>query len=1718
MARLKKTLSFLLAAILILTAFPAAYGDNAPVTADSAPSFFRLKNKWKSNYLYEASDGTVRYGVTAIDDQTSHWQIEDVNGNKRIKNRSTGHFITISETANRREPLKAVSIANSTADDQWLIEDSNRAGYKVIKNAKDPSANLVIHEEDQLGFAEVSGDINVTFESPQWALEPVQEGVPVRIVNQFKAGAYLFEDAEGFVQYGPAGPTDASSHWYLVKGSVDGSIRIKNRATGHFITQGVDWDKIKALPLDNTAKSEWVMGTASDPAWVNFKNRDALTADPANPQTFVLNSQFPDDKNARSNNWAQPEWGSALWKIETAYDVMPVRIVNFSTESPASTYLFESAGIVKYGPLAAGGATAPAYLWVVEDFNGKQRIRNVATGHYITSAGMTHDTDPLKTAELVSSAATDQWSIANSTIYDDYKTIQSAANAGAYVNVKDATGSAQSSAVSPETNPAQWLLEDPAAGTDGQPQIVRIQNAWQSLFLYEDGDGNLKYGNAAPDDQKAQWIIENFNGRKRIQNRATGHYINLQDMTDGHVRVTNVQGDWTSAVWVIEDLGGGIRLIHSVEDKNSDPAQQKFIHLQNLTKYAEYGVINRNWGSPQWRFLSVTDVKPANVRLKNKLTGQYLYESTAAGADEAKIKYGDVDAADKTSVWFLEDTGDGVGSIRLKNSSTGHYLVMENIGGDVSQDAPPQQLITMSDICECWGSAKWYFDPGSSEGYSLIRSAWAGHFIYTDGNGYTKVSKLAAGEDSAQFAVEPYAAPAPSIPEEPVRIRNIFNNQYLYENFGGILMYGTPAADNGYSQWIIESRFGVQWLKNRASGHYLAMNADYRFLELKDKPDNTTPEFRWAVESAPDKVNFLIRSLNGSYYDEYLNVQNGAGYAERGLYPNTFGSLQWAFEPATEEYESPSDAVAKITDTSTPVYDDTNYVRIGDPSGKGYLIENSGSVITGKASEHDFAAQWLVQDFNGRRLIKNRATGHLLGLNDQSAIVAIESSGEGSQWQLEDRLGYRTVQNALHKDGWLIQTVGGAGYGVPAATADALWSFLPVASDIQYEAEDAFMGLGVKTAAVAQGFRGQGYAEGFSAAGAKISFTVNAQDEDEFNTVIRYRNSGKSANSLQLYVNGIQVKTLAFAPSKSGGWTDLKVKLDLRAGINTISLHADKGESGQVQIDGITVRDSVGKAYRGATLPYVTYEAEQANTNASLIGPSRAYREVASEASGRQAVKLDATGEYVEFKLAKPANSIVLRYSIPDSADGKGQEAPLALYVNGKFKQNLNLTSKHAWEYGSYPWSNDPKQGSGHRFFDEIHARIGDLPAGATIRLQKDNSSTASSYILDLADMEQVADAFDMPEGYVSVTKFGALPGDGKDDTAAFNKAVAAAQKLKKGLWFPQGEFTFGNELLYLNDISIRGAGMWHTTLKGAKFIGKGKNIQVYDLLIDGDLNIRDDEASTHAFEGGFGPGSVIQNVWVEHSKTGLWLTELKNNTEFYTNGLHMVGLRLRNLMADGINFAVGTKNSVMEQSDIRYPGDDGIAMWSFTKPSVNNTARFNTVSLPWLADNIVVFGGTDNKIQDNIAKDTIVNGAGIAVSTRFNPVPFAGTTIVERNTLIRTGSHDNGYGIDLGAIWVFASDKDLAGKVVIRNNTALDSTYSGLIVHGSFNITDVLVENLVIDGLGTNGVEAVNGVKGTVKIDNVIIRGERMRPVSDSSESFSFTETGKGFSNLVKP
>ena len=74
-------------------------------------------------------------------------------------------------------------------------------------------------------------------------------------------------------------------------------------------------------------------------------------------------------------------------------------------------------------------------------------------------------------------------------------------------------------------------------------------------------------------------------------------------------------------------------------------------------------------------------------------------------------------------------------------------------------------------------------------------------------------------------------------------------------------------------------------------------------------------------------------------------------------------------------------------------------------------------------------------------------------------------------------------------------------------------------------------------------------------------------------------------------------------------------------------------------------------AGRGADVPFLEQEAENAVTNGTVIGPDRTAYTLPAEASGRTRGASSTPGQYVEFTLPAAANAITVRYSIPDAPD-----------------------------------------------------------------------------------------------------------------------------------------------------------------------------------------------------------------------------------------------------------------------------------------------------------------------------------------------------------------------------------------------------------------------------------------------------------------------------------
>jgi hypothetical protein len=525
----------------------------------------------------------------------------------------------------------------------------------------------------------------------------------------------------------------------------------------------------------------------------------------------------------------------------------------------------------------------------------------------------------------------------------------------------------------------------------------------------------------------------------------------------------------------------------------------------------------------------------------------------------------------------------------------------------------------------------------------------------------------------------------------------------------------------------------------------------------------------------------------------------------------------------------------------------------------------------------------------------------------------------------------------------------------------------------------------------------------------------------------------------------------------------------------------------------------------GATLPYVEVQAENSATNGTTIGPSADYGTLADEASFRKAVTLQGSGKYVEFTSPTATNSLVFRYSIPDTGGGSVYTAPLSLYINGTKSTNFTLTNAYSWYYGSYPFTNQPGSNP-HHFYDEVNRLFPTTyPAGTKFRLQVDADSSASSYTIDFADFENVGGALAQPTGSVSVVSKGADATGAADSTAAFNSAITAAGS-GGTVWIPEGTFKIPGHLI-LNNITIKGAGMWRSRITGAApgFYGNyapnaSSGIHLADFAIFGDVQERNDADQVNGI-GGAMNNSTVDRVWIEHEKVGAWMDGPFTNLVFS-------GMRIRNTTADGINFHDGITNSTVTNSDLRNLGDDGLATWSESNADTGDSFDHNTVQYPILANGIAIYGGHDNFVTDNRVIDAgLTQGGGIHVAQRFASTTL-GRTDVLRNTLIRDGGLDPNWQFGVGALWFDARDGAMTGLTNVDNILIQQSPYEAIQFVSGSNISNVKINNATIQNTGTFVVQEQVG--GSATITNSTATGTQApQPIYSCSTQFTLTDGG---------
>ena len=550
----------------------------------------------------------------------------------------------------------------------------------------------------------------------------------------------------------------------------------------------------------------------------------------------------------------------------------------------------------------------------------------------------------------------------------------------------------------------------------------------------------------------------------------------------------------------------------------------------------------------------------------------------------------------------------------------------------------------------------------------------------------------------------------------------------------------------------------------------------------------------------------------------------------------------------------------------------------------------------------------------------------------------------------------------------------------------------------------------------------------------------------------------------------------------------------------------------------------------GAKMPYTSHEAENATIeNGATIQQSTDMESTAVEATNQTYVELPKKDAAVTFNVTEPANALNVRYTIPDGASGQ-----LDVQVNGSSVGNLDLSSHSAWQYLKGDQEYDQAiDGSSARFrFDETRLLLKDiqLKAGDKISLVKKKDDNVPCGI-DFIELEQAPAPVAQSENSISIVDKGASANDDSDDTAALLAAVEEAKVSGKSVYIPEGRFNFDKQVnIEADNLKISGAGVWHTQLHftsdkryggGIVFGHNSNGIELSNLYMDSNLTSRyKEDAQYKAISGTLGKNSHIHDIWVQHFEVGMWIGDYDQTGNMkYTDGLIVENTRIRNNLADGINFAQGTKNSTVKNSNIRGNGDDGLAIWSSISDGTNAAAEENnkflnnTIESGWRAAGIGIFGGKGHEISGNLIKDVFA-GSGIRVNTVFAGHNFDHNDNgikIHDNTILRSGTTNDLYNLHRGAI-DFQQVRGTIKNVDVYDNKLLN-TLADPVITKNFEMGDngngeIRLSNNTIDNKATivGAVSAVSPTKPEPKPVN--------NPVSETSVS----ETPKSEAGSTAP
>ncbi len=320
------------------------------------------------------------------------------------------------------------------------------------------------------------------------------------------------------------------------------------------------------------------------------------------------------------------------------------------------------------------------------------------------------------------------------------------------------------------------------------------------------------------------------------------------------------------------------------------------------------------------------------------------------------------------------------------------------------------------------------------------------------------------------------------------------------------------------------------------------------------------------------------------------------------------------------------------------------------------------------------------------------------------------------------------------------------------------------------------------------------------------------------------------------------------------------------------------------------------------------------------------------------------------------------------------------------------------------------------------------------------------------------------PAGSLSVTSYGAVADDGRDDLAAFRATVTAASQQGRSVWVPAGTFQLG-DVWEVRGLEVRGAGRDHTTLlatnpdRGSIDL-YGAGVALRDLTHEYvSTTARDGKDVKNSITVRDAPGFAVTGVHVLRASTAGILVRASSGT--------ISGNRVEATQADGIHITERSSHVTVVDNEVVATGDDCIAVVGYRYqggPSREIEIRGNDVGYGSHARGISVVGGEDVTIAANHVERSRMAGIYISVEASYDTVDTLRIDVLDNVVDATPTNQASGHA----NVLVYGAQGRI-DEVVFERNLSVNATNSGFGVWGGGAIEDIyFTGNEVRDAAGS--------------------------------------------------